>query len=473
MLCIARYVASLLLLSLLFAPTAEAREESPDGTVGDSKEADGAGEENEPPSPNPPKDSKQTDKTGDAKDNEATDKEDVVDATTSPPQDQEEGEAPTDESVGADPDTEAVEAGAAELEEPGEDEGNDAPSQDDSDQDAKNEGVPKPGPADADDSEDVSTETTSDDPAEEAEDATDAGRDKDGSQTATGKTEAAEANQAGAVDDTSDDPSRPDAAASEAPDNEEGEAAADTPSPTAAATAAQAVHTEHCADVAALDNSTAARAVHTVSATWLQVSDAYKASPEPYLLYWRGVLGACLGQEDRALEDLKAFVDQSSDEGAYSGMIREARRRVRRLERQPGTAAANDLGARKIRAQRVLGNGIGLALVSAASGVGAGVLWTQARKLGTQLETGVRARATLTEMQIAGEVMNWSSRVLTGLSIGCGLASTIAMVASIGTLAKVQRESRKTASRAATSIPITPWLSPGSQGLVGGIEGRW
>ena len=308
------------------------------------------------------------------------------------------------------------------------------------------------------------TEQVSDPPPAEA--TTAAASDSDDTEQA--ETAADDASNTEAADETE----RNDAATEQA-SGEDQEQATSSPSPTEAATAAQSIHSEHCADVAARDNSIVARAVHTVSATWLQVSDAYKASPEPYLLYWRGVLGACLGQEDRAIEDLQAFVDQSADEGAYSAMVREARRRVRRLNRQPGASASADTAIRREKAKQALRNGIGLGLFSAASGVVSGLLWRGALAVGDELERRAHEESVAQGWQDVGEALAISSPIVGGVAAGAGLASTIVIIASIGTLANTKDGAQGTAGRTRRAPMVEPWVAGGTKGLMGGIQARW
>ena len=76
-----------------------------------------------------------------------------------------------------------------------------------------------------------------------------------------------------------------------------------------AAGLAYSVHTEHCADVAAAATSTkTAQQTAIVTDAWSTLIEVYEATGRSYLLYWRGLLAQCLGQEERAGQDLQLFV---------------------------------------------------------------------------------------------------------------------------------------------------------------------
>ena len=64
---------------------------------------------------------------------------------------------------------------------------------------------------------------------------------------------------------------------------------------------ASATVEEHCSNAAQSDVTLAAESVAHVSTVWAEVSKALEGSRKVYLLYWRGVLGQCLDQEEKAL----------------------------------------------------------------------------------------------------------------------------------------------------------------------------
>lgn len=109
------------------------------------------------------------------------------------------------------------------------------------------------------------------------------------------------------------------------------------------------VRDELCTDVAGDETTLAAQSLTRVGDVWARVSEAYEASQEPFLLYWRGVLGQCLNQDARAKADLEGFLAGSSGEATYTDLVRDARRRLRRLDadtkvERPGWRTPLELG---------------------------------------------------------------------------------------------------------------------------------
>ncbi len=99
-----------------------------------------------------------------------------------------------------------------------------------------------------------------------------------------------------------------------------------------AAALAYEVHSEHCADVAAAATSTkTAEQTAIVTDAWSRVIGVYESSGRSYLLYWRGLLAQCLGQEERAGQDLQLFVALEQYDQRFGSLVKDARRRLRRL----------------------------------------------------------------------------------------------------------------------------------------------
>jgi hypothetical protein len=86
------------------------------------------------------------------------------------------------------------------------------------------------------------------------------------------------------------------------------------------------------------DRDALATSIRTV---WRELDDALRNVPEPFLLYWRGVLSQCLGDRDEAKNDFEgfvnsaAFLDAIEDDRAQriDSMMQDAKKRLRRLER--------------------------------------------------------------------------------------------------------------------------------------------
>lgn len=92
------------------------------------------------------------------------------------------------------------------------------------------------------------------------------------------------------------------------------------------------VHQQHCADIngAQMDSATAERQA-VVTDAWRRVIEVYEQTGHSFLLYWRGVLGECLGSEERAASDLRLFVLLEQHDKRFGAMVKDANRRLKRL----------------------------------------------------------------------------------------------------------------------------------------------
>ena len=102
-----------------------------------------------------------------------------------------------------------------------------------------------------------------------------------------------------------------------------------------------AFHQQYCAEVAAGETTESLEAMTEVLPVLTRLSQVYDRTEATFLLYWRGLLLLCTGQEERAGDDLRLFLDQTSNEADFPSLWKDARRRVRRLEAaQRGPASA-------------------------------------------------------------------------------------------------------------------------------------
>jgi hypothetical protein len=91
------------------------------------------------------------------------------------------------------------------------------------------------------------------------------------------------------------------------------------------------VHQAQCAEVAAGSDAAAADSMVEVTEVWREIISTYEKTGASFLLYWRGVLAQCLGQPERAAEDLQLFVALEQLEEAFMPQVRDARTRLRRM----------------------------------------------------------------------------------------------------------------------------------------------
>ncbi len=219
------------------------------------------------------------------------------------------------------------------------------------------------------------------------------------------------------------------------------------------------VRERYCAAVGADDVQAAAESLARVSETWAQVSEALAESKKLYLLYWRGMLAQCLGQNEKAQADLTEFTAFAKDRGEYLDLLRDARRRLTFLEGGSGKGRG-DVGA-------PFGVGAGLAGGAAAlaglSGWRASVMRAkEAEYFSGELQTG--SFGAVAEEANEAET---SSNVLLGSAVGLGVAGVVAI--AVGAV-RAKRAGGAAASPAVT--PIFAVSGPGD-GVWLGLGGAW
>jgi hypothetical protein len=119
-------------------------------------------------------------------------------------------------------------------------------------------------------------------------------------------------------------------------------------SATDAAVAAQEVAEEHCAQAWTGKAVESAGALQQVARTLEVVGAAYEETEQPYLLYWRGVLFQCLGQYERAKDDLETFVESEKGSSTYVDQVQQAKLYLERAGRRVASAGAG-LAASRVR----------------------------------------------------------------------------------------------------------------------------
>lgn len=235
-------------------------------------------------------------------------------------------------------------------------------------------------------------------------------------------------------------------------------AAASEPAPASRVAAEAAAETAdlHCADVTTGAATESAEALAAVSLVLAQVSRAHDASGATYLLYWRGLLNACVGLEERSVEDLSAFLAGVGDDAAYAAQVEHARGRLRRLR--------GELNARSAPPRAVFGVVFGGVLLG-AGGTLAGLSGWQGqatRDAQAAFASGTRPWVDTDTIAQQGEDAAATSNALAGASIGTGVAGAVVIVVAAAT-----------ASTGAT-VPAVAVLVPRSEGGVClQVGGRW
>jgi len=118
-------------------------------------------------------------------------------------------------------------------------------------------------------------------------------------------------------------------------------AAAQEPDADDLAVRAAEVHEAHCAAMQGTDVQAAVEGYQVVAGVWGELDVALKGAeaPQPYLLYWRGLLAQCLDKEEEAASDLEGFLQAAEFLGAVDverkglldSMVRDSKRRLKRL----------------------------------------------------------------------------------------------------------------------------------------------
>jgi len=159
--------------------------------------------------------------------------------------------------------------------------------------------------------------------------------------------------------------------------------------------------------------------VAAVSAVWARVSARLEQSKKVYLLYWRGVLGQCLSQEDRALDDLQTFVRARQGSDLWAGLVADARKRVRRLSGKAPQTRAPKPG---------IAVGVALGVGAGALGVGAALSWVQSQQKAQLIYPDDLQGDGLQDAIDAGTQNAQLSTALAIASIASGVGSVLSFV---------------------------------------------
>ena len=192
-------------------------------------------------------------------------------------------------------------------------------------------------------------------------------------------------------------------------------------SPKDVARAAQQVVESHCARLTRNRASAKADALGAIGPVYSRVSVVYEQTRIPWLVYWRGVLSQCLGEDQVARVDLEAFVQANGDDRSLASQVVDAKRRLRLLDWR---------GRPEVRARSVVGlvAGAGLALAAVSTAVGSAQAASAQETTREQLYLGDQPRATIDSLVAQGEGQALRQSVLLGFTIGFGLGSGLSFV---------------------------------------------
>ena len=176
-----------------------------------------------------------------------------------------------------------------------------------------------------------------------------------------------------------------------------------------------------------------------------------------------------MDQEERASADLNGFLAQVGDSSLWAGLIRDARRRIRQLERKSGAGGTGVAGARALDPRKIGGlvAGGSLGVSSVLTGLMAVATWEEALDIAGLLE-GVEYSVVSAgqgdafgEKLRLGEAAQTQSRVLSAVAVGTALGAIASFVIAA---------TADTAPHAALPVPV---LVPTEGGAAVLWEARW
>ena len=229
------------------------------------------------------------------------------------------------------------------------------------------------------------------------------------------------------------------------------------PDPEATAQAAAEVVDLHCADVAAGKATASAEALAGVAPVLAQVSRVHDASGATYLLYWRGLLNVCVGQEERGIADLEAFLVGVGNQPAYAAQVQQARVRIRRLKGEPAAPSVPP---------QTVGGVVAGGVLLGAGGALAGLSGWQGQLLRdaqASFAAGTRPWSETDGFGQEGDDAAAASNGLLAASVGSGVAGAIVIAVTAVTAATGK-------DRPAVGAAVVPLPTGGMAFQVGG---RW
>mgnify|MGYP006928186478 CR=1 FL=1 len=217
------------------------------------------------------------------------------------------------------------------------------------------------------------------------------------------------------------------------------------------ATTAAEVWQEHCADTQSAGGKKAGASFAAVGTAFSQVSDALETAPAPELLYWRGLLGGCLGRADLADEDLSAFLLRVGDDPVYATQAEDARRRLARAMSSTPTVKTGPDPAGLIL-------GAGMAAGSAVLFAGSGAAYDELQGHYTFVYGGNVRRDAFDSEEVIGDEIATRTNVLL---ISGGVAAAASLAAFVVTSAR------------ANAPRVAALIAPLPDGVALSLAGRW
>lgn len=228
----------------------------------------------------------------------------------------------------------------------------------------------------------------------------------------------------------------------------------------AVAQEANRVRDELCSAGADADTTLAAKSLSEVTRVWAEVSEELDRSRKVYLLYWRGVLGQCLSQEERAIDDLRRFVQSQDGRNLWQSLVDDAKLRLQRL------IATGSKDTREPPPPPNPGGVVGVFLAGGAGASGglAYWQWANAEAKAQEMYATPHTGDDLLALGAEGDQFQLTSRILVGTAAGLGTAAVISWIVGGAT--------GGSSSRQAALMPSFAVL-PAPQGATLVLAGRW
>lgn len=176
------------------------------------------------------------------------------------------------------------------------------------------------------------------------------------------------------------------------------------------------VAAQWCARRALRDTTSALEARAKVAPVLVRVSRAWDEHRLPYLLYWRGVLGACVGESGGPV-DLENFLTLTRTQEGSETLRTDAQRRLRRFRRESGGASKGPSPASVV-----------MSIVGGSVLAAGGALVLQAQQEGLGLQSEMVDLAGWTDHHVRYERAQLRQRIGFGVLAGGGGVLVVGVV---------------------------------------------
>lgn len=235
---------------------------------------------------------------------------------------------------------------------------------------------------------------------------------------------------------------------------------------------AQRIHSEYCGSLQGTDRGLAGESFAVVGPVWGRVSKSYQEGGPIFLLYWSGLLSQCLGRNDDAVTDLRAFL-ASEESRPLVSMVADAGWRLKRRARGQTVGTSSRKGPRGPspgvrRVVPTLLPGIGLAAGGAVLGGIAAAQWGALSETSSLPQVGAASSGML-RSELDTKIADFRAgqaqfQALAAVAAGLAASSLVSFVIAGAADQRARAKSRKQAQL---------YIAPGPGGLYLGVSASW